>query len=573
MFKEHPRAVFAAAALWLLGIFLGVSFIRSAAATYDEPVHLASGYSYWQEGRYRLNISDHPPLAEMLSAVPLLFMKPQLNRTHPYWIQMRRYPFADDFLYNNSIPPGTLLNAGRTFSLIVLWTALAVMLFFWGMRLGGPAAGVASVGAGAFSPVLISNISLVTTDGLAAVLFFAAFFILSVRPLTRVRFAAGGICTGLALASKFSMIVLPAFILGLLLLEHGFLARPEAREGIVKKKGKKKKKEAERALPRFDWPGLGIAIVCAFAALAVVYRFGQLDLFFSGLRSTLSRLGGGRSSFLYGEYSLTGFALYFPIALLIKTPLPILGLGMATALAWGRRLQRDRLWVLLPAIAYFAVALTAKVQIGVRHLLPMIPLLALVAGCGVGALWSAGGKARGFAVMLALWTTISVGRNFPYQLAYFNEIAGGTSGGHHWLADSNLDWGQGLKGLADVLARKGNPPIYLSYFGVADPSAYGISYVSVIPNWNVKRWGDDVDPSASKRLYFAISATNLQAVYIRDRTTFYWLKRRRPIETIGGSIFLYDLTEDKEGRAALARILTMSGHPRSPSLVGPLLLQ
>ncbi len=573
MLKEHPRAAFAAVALWFLGVIFGVSFIRSAAATYDEPLHLASGYSYWHQGRYKLNISDHPPLAEMVSAVPLLVLKPVLNRSHPYWINMRRYPFADDFLYNNRVGHGRLLNAARGFSFLLLWTALAGMLFFWGMRLGGPSAGVAAIGAGALSPVLVSNLSLVTTDGLAAIFFFAVFFLLSVKPLTRGRFAAAGICTGLALASKFSMIVLPAFVLGLLLLDHGFLARPDSREETIKKKGKTKKREAERSLPKFDWLGLGIAVVCAFVALSAVYRFFQFDLFISGLRSTLSRLGGGRSSFLHGAYGLKGFVMYFPIALLVKTPLPILGMGLGTALVWGRRVDRGLLWALLPAVAYFGVALTAKVQIGVRHLLPMIPFLALWAGCGIAAFWDQAGKARVFAAVLGLWAMVSVGRVHPHQLSYFNEIAGGMNGGHRWLVDSNLDWGQNLKGLAKILAARGNPPIYLSYFGVADPSAYGIDYVSIIPNWNVTRWGNAADPAASGRVLFAISVTNLQAVYIPDRKIFSWLKELHPIETIGGSIFLYDLTENQAGRRRLAELLTRTKHPRHPSLVGSLLLQ
>ena len=573
MLKEHPRAAMAAVALWLLGVFFGVSFIRSAAATYDEPLHLASGYSYWQKGRYRLNISDHPPLAEMWSAVPLLVMKPQLDRSHPYWINLRRYPFSDDFLYNNRIPPGTLLNAGRIFSLLTLWTALAAMLFFWGIRLGGPAAGIGAVAAGALSPILLSNLSLVTTDGLAATLFFAVFFILSERPLSRKRFAAAGTCIGFALGSKFSMIVLPAFAAGLLLLEHGLLARPEAREETVKKVGKKKKRERERSAPGFDWLGVGIAVVCALVALAIVYRVVYFPMFVWGLKATLTRLEEGRSAFLHGAHSTTGFAMYFPIALLVKTPLSVLGVGLATALIWGRRPGRDNIWVLLPAVAYFGISLTSKVQIGVRHLLPMIPFLALWAGCGAAILWEKAGRVRILVALLGAWALVSVARAHPYQLAYFNEIAGGVDGGHRWLADSNLDWGQDIEGLGRLLSKRGNPPIYLSYFGVADPSAYGIKYVSVLPNWNVKRYGDAIDPAASGRILYAISITNLQTVYIADKTIFDWLKERRPIETVGGSIFLYDLTKDRAGRRHLAELLVRSGHPRHPSLVGTLLLQ
>ena len=35
----------------------------------------------------------------------------------------------------------------------------------------------------------------------------------------------------------------------------------------------------------------------------------------------------------------------------------------------------------------------------------------------------------------------------PFELTYFNVLAGGPLGGRRILSDSNLDWGQGLKGL------------------------------------------------------------------------------------------------------------------------------
>jgi hypothetical protein len=574
--REHPRAALAAAAFWLLGIFMGVSFIRSAAATYDEPVHLASGYSYWHSGPYRLNISDHPPLAEMWAAVPLLAMRPVLNRAHPDWIRMRRYPFADDFLYRNRIPPGTMLNAARLFCLLTVFGAVGFVLFAWGMRIGGPAAAVGAVAAGALSPVLVSNAAIVATDGLAAAAYFAAFYMLSERPLTRVRFAAAGAAVGVALASKFSMVLLPAFAAGLLLLDHGFLARPDAREEggerADKKKGKRRR-ERERSLPGFDWGGALLASAVAAFVVALAYKFGQLPLFFDGLKSTIFRLGGDRASYLLGKHSVTGFPLYFPIALLVKTPLAVLLAGLGAALVWGRKPERTTVWAVLPALAYFATALTSKLQIGVRHLLPMLPFLALWAGCAAGWLWEARGRFRAAAVALAVWAALSVGIAHPYYLAYFNEIAGGVSGGHRWLADSNLDWGQDVEGLAEYLRERGNPPIYLSYFGVADPSAYGLRYVPVVRNWNVPRDGHRVDPAASGKVLYAISATMRQTVYRPDKRMFDWLKSRKPVAEIGGSVFLYDLTADPEGRRELARLVLKYESPEAAGLAKSLLLQ
>ena len=80
-----------------------------------------------------------------------------------------------------------------------------------------------------------------------------------------------------------------------------------------------------------------------------------------------------------------------------------------------------------------------------------------------------------------------------------------------------------------------------------------------------------MDPSLSGRVLFAVSVTNLQCVYFADKTLFDWLKARAPLRTPGRSIFLYDLSSDKEGKRRLARLLALSG--RDPGLFGKRLLE
>ena len=63
----------------------------------------------------------------------------------------------------------------------------------------------------------------------------------------------------------------------------------------------------------------------------------------------------------------------------------------------------------------------------------------------------------------------------PFELTYFNVLAGGPMGGRHILSDSNLDWGQGLKGLARL--QRSEPEfrdLTLYYFGDTDPAYYGV---------------------------------------------------------------------------------------------------
>lgn len=548
MARKGVLAVLGAAAA--LHLFLGLSFIRSAAATYDEAVHLASGYSYWKTGRYRLNIMDHPPLAEMLSAVPAVFLGPSLLTGHPDWSAMRLYHYADAFLFKNTVDAERLLNSGRIFLYLLLSGLLLGALFLWGRRLGGEEAGVAAVFAAALSPVVVSNLPLAATDGTSSVFFFLAFWLLSFEKKSRGVWAAAGFCAGLALASKFNMIVLFPLAGGMLALDS-YLA------------GKNR--------PKFSWEGAGLALACVAAAVVLVYRVGEVPYYLKGLAATLKRLDQGRSAFLHGKHSVTGFAAYFPVALALKTPLPVLGLAAAGFWVWLKNRSRAGLWACLPALGYFAAALTAKVQIGVRHLLPIFPFLALAAGCSAAALWNSGAKKRAAAAALGVWALVSVLSAHPHQLAYFNELIGGSKNGYRWLVDSSLDWGQDLKGLAEVLKERGSPPVYLAYFGSADPDYYGIRYVPAGMCCNVTRAGGEADPAAEGKVLFAVSATNLQAVYFREKGLFSWLKEREPETVIGHSIFLYDLTRDAEGRRALSRLVLLGGG--GPSRARALLLK
>ncbi|MBI4051549.1 MAG: hypothetical protein HY400_03495 [Elusimicrobia bacterium] len=345
--------------------------------------------------------------------------------------------------------------------------------------------------------------------------------------------ALAGVMTGLALASKFNMIVLPVLLIGT------YLWKRSSKEAI---------------------PVLLVWGACAFLALAMVYRGAQLPLYGKGLWATIHRLGEGRSSFLMGEYSLTGFWGYFPVAFSIKTPIPLLLLGFGALFAAVFRREFSPVWVLMPMLGYFAVALTSKVQIGFRHLLPLFPFFVLMAGHLAGWLFQQRGAAALFVLFLALWQAVGVWRMDFRYLAYFNEWVGGPSKGYQYLVDSNLDWGQELKSLGQELHRLGDPPVYLSYFGSADPAAYGIRYKPVLTVSNVEnRKVERVHPAQAPQILLAVSATNLQAAYWADRHVWDWLKNREPLRGLGYSLFLYDLTKDGEGLKRLADLFTRLG--------------
>ena len=525
-------------------LFLGFSFIRSAAPTYDEAVHLASGYSYLKTGRYRLNVMDHPPFAEMWAALPLLPAAPHLFTQHPDWVHARVYHYADLFLYKNLLPAETMLNRARAFSFATWTLLLGAALVIWAWRAGGPAAAAGAAFAQAFCPALLSNFALVTTDGASAALFFAACAAAAMNGFDpdsgvpgpgrsrSLPWILAGVLSGLALASKFNMVLLPPLLFAL---------------GTIDALASKPCRPPPAAL---WW-----MLIAAAVALAVPYRFSAVPLWWDGFSATLSRMGEGRRSFFLGRISTTGQWQYFPVALAIKTPVPLLLLSAVGFLRAFRLGWRRAMWILVPPLLYMAVAMTAKVQIGYRHVLPVVPFLLLWAGLACAWLWERGLTGRAALACLGLWLAAGTVRVAPDQLAYFNELVGGPDRGYESLVDSNLDWGQGLKPLSAELRRLGGPPVYLAYFGTADPADYGIRYYPLGISRNVDRPGNEKDPAASGRVLVAISATNLQGTYYPDPSAFAWLKSRKPLAVAGRSIFLYDLTGDVEGRRRLAALL------------------
>jgi hypothetical protein len=80
------------------------------------------------------------------------------------------------------------------------------------------------------------------------------------------------------------------------------------------------------------------------------------------------------------------------------------------------------------------------------------------------------------AVMILASLGLNTFRSHPWELTYFNEFVGGPELGRRILADSNLDWGQGLLQLREMqCTRPELNSLTLFYFGDVAPSVYEIS--------------------------------------------------------------------------------------------------
>jgi hypothetical protein len=257
-----------------------------------------------------------------------------------------------------------------------------------------------------------------------------------------------------------------------------------------------------------------------------------------------------RAAYLLGEIRLTGWWYYFPLAMLFKTPVATLAVWLVYG-GFGiwlviRRWRQRGAWgwtaacLIVPVGMYVFSAMTSNINLGIRHALPVYPLLYVT--CGVvfqRIVTRFGSRALLAASLLFVILIIETLSAWPNYIAFFNRAVGGTRNGIHLLADSNLDWGQDLKTLRQWQVQHPDTPLAFgplysdeppgSYFGTADPAAYGIVATPL----------GAADVEALKQTHvLAISASLLQGVYGKQFASYRDLP---PTEVLGGTIYLYDL--------------------------------
>ncbi len=524
------------------------------SAAFDEEYHVAAGYAYLKTGDFRMSTS-HPPLVDALGALPLLFMEGlALPTDHSSWAQDDYFIFSDVFLWQANDNPQQILVNGRL-AIITLATLLVAALFVWARQMAGPAAGWIALALAVFEPNLIANGRLLTTDlGLTLFLTLTMWRLWAwqQRP-SLCNLLLTGILAGCTMAAKFTGLMVWPMVAGVLVIER-----------------------LETGDWRF-WRGrilqslvssLFLLILIAYTTLWAIYRFDFGPI--PGSRFPLPVPAPfypysvwdtfmvieeqPKAAYLLGEVSDRGWWYYFPVALALKTSLPLLGLtavGLFIAVkdkGWGKTAV---LW--LPPLLFMLLAMTGRITIGYRHILPVVPFLILLAA-QVGRRLAIGDwrlrRASNLQslvtnlpiLLLLLWHATGSLRLWPHQEAYFNELAGGPENGRALLVDSNVDWGQDLIALHQLLLERGIDEVYLSYFGTALPEKYGIRY-RPLPGFMRFPAGAEVDaynPYTPPPGWYAISATSLRLGLMLQNTDLYaYFQDKEPVACAGYSICLY----------------------------------
>jgi hypothetical protein len=536
------------AALLGLHVALALWAASGESVTADEILHLTGGYFYDKFGDYRIQ-PENGNLPQRWAALPAWLMNapPPPMADNVYWRTSDASPVGYQFFYETGHDHWPMLMAGR--GMIALFSAAAGLLVFcWARRLFGNGGGFLALTFYALDPNLLAHAALATSDA-AAVLFLlvaCGAFWRHLREPTPGTGALSAVVFGLTCVTKYSaVLLLPVMVLllgwrilvepagqrarwlklaPLTLVAHGATAvfviwaffgfRYSGFAGGVQ--------AADHftvpwngVLPYIGWQGRVVQFCREWRLLPEAFLYGY---------SWVIQSAQARGAFLAGEYSITGWVGFFPCAFLWKTPLALLAAMALGPVALWRRWKNpavtavDDLTLVAPLLTLFAVywafSLASHLNIGLRHILPVYPVLFILVG-GLAAPGVLTGTRR--IVLPALLVLGLIGANLriaPHYLAFFNMLAGGPANGWRLLVDSSLDWGQDLPGLKKWLQQNnsgtGAQPVFLSYFGSGEPDYYRIE-ATRLPFVNGFKFPHPwYQPTGG---LYCISATMLQQVY------------------------------------------------------------
>lgn len=548
--RLNPLA-FCAALLVTFAVARIVATYRVFNQTYDEPAHIACGIEWLDQGRYRY---EHPPLARANAAVenpPLARVAAALG---PYFLGSRSSGLKSVYEEGNGI-----LYAGnhyfRTLALarvgILPFLVIACALVWsWTRRLFGAGAALASTLLFTMLPPVLAHSGLATPDMACATFVFASIYAFSrwlECPAWRQSLLLGA-STALAALSKFSSLVfLPASMLAVLLL-YWFIERPPLaafRRNALRRTGSLI--FAASVLFPMIWAGYRFSVGRVTAEdrpYETIDRYlpessVPAHEFFDGIGEVEYHNARGHESWLLGEYRTDGWWYFFPVVIAVKTPIAFLllcSIGFFRLARQSVAKIRWQEWVPGACAAMILlVCMLNKIDLGVRHILPIYPLLAMVAGLGLARLVEAGRTRKTAAacgVVLALWLVVSSVWSHPDYLAYFNESVGRKP--ESVLAESDLDWGQDLQRLSDKLKQLGVKEVSLAYFGTADPTRHGLPTIKpLLVYQRTTGW------VAVSLHVMTISAAAMQKARHTSTPPLSWLNEERPVTRVGKSIDLY----------------------------------
>jgi hypothetical protein len=526
-----------------VGVVLVLSLVAAgrAVSTYrefdvvtgDEGRHIAASVEVYQLPSHGACVHN-PPLPRFLNGLLPYLAGVRLDPAHP-----DKWPWVVESSQNYY---RTLVLA-RLGTLAFLPLLLAYT-YLWGACVLGRSAGYLAALVVSLCPNIIAYSAIVSTDLAATATVMAATFHLyrwSEEP-SWGRAAGAAVACGLALMTKFSAVAfLPPIVLAYLFLGKSRLPSPRrlfgqaalavavigvliwVLYGFPTRTITRAEDQPHEEIDRLVKPGS--------LAQRALYRVTEASFyppldFLNGLLE-LSRQGKkGQASYLLGGSKYGGWPHYYPVMIAVKATLPLLLLAVVGVV----RPNRGLWYVAAAIVAMLVPSAFSTINIGVRHVLPVFPLLGVLAAAGFLRLWKRRRALAALAGLLLLWHGTESAAAHPDYLTYFNPIARGRE--DHFTVDANLDWGQDLGRLARFCRREQIGSLHYRCFGTTPPEFLGISAVLLRPEDRPQGW-------------VAISQSYLHNLGVDEglipEPGYSWLRRETPRARIGKSILVYFL--------------------------------
>ena len=565
-----PEALPQRRILWLAAIFLGILLgtslvgVHLDSPTMDEPVHLVRGLSYWWVGDTRLGYA-HPPLADALLALPAsLVGSPADLTSFPAWAGGDTGKLAEQWFLARWAEARGLLVIARHVN-VLFSCLLGLYLFRFARRHFGDRAALATLGLHCLHPTLLAHGRLVTTDlpiTLATTIAVGEAATHFQQPRLRT-----AITTTLAVAAAFCIKYSAVFLVPLLLVLGFFFAWRGGAEGDAPtRRGRLGRFAAHagavtlatvlavNAAYGFQRTGWTVERILAepepqsyiskrenqrllenrspIAHLPRSFRVPLPYTYVFGLSMVSVQSHDGHATYFLGMRAGGGWGGYFPVMLLVKNPLAVLVLlGMGLAAAIRRRRKPDRIaGTLLAACGLFlAMSMGSNINIGVRHVLPVMPWFVLGAGVTFARLWqeATGRRTRVLLALLGAGTFTSAIAWYRHPIGYFNAVCLGPVFGP-FVSVVGEDWGQDMADVAAALKAQNLGPVYYHRYGWMmgrELEARGVAFARL-------RCGERPGPGV---------AVIHSVTRARNPDCHPELFAREPLFTVNGRIFVYTL--------------------------------
>jgi hypothetical protein len=538
------------------------------SVTSDESIHTASAYLAITRGDFRFD-PEHPFLFKYLTALPILAIQPNLpendrvlwNTAEPSlydsWRESRTWSDAWLFSSDNNANqmvflmriPGVLVFAGLIF---VTWYLIRE---WFGQR-----AAIWAAFFTATNPTLLAHAATTNTD--VPLVFTLSLALLACwrlyqEPARLIRWLYIGASIAIIVGTKHSGVLFVPIILGwsaycVLRIKPDRLKRLCASFAVIvltswallwatyafqspfrpftgSNQPQTDLRSTDEKLAKLGIPNTEVLLKNARYILPADYV--------KGLSMVLVGGSNGRPTFIWGNEYPFGQWFFFPLSTLAKTQLVILGLGVIAVVQAFRKRTPYKEWhpitpaLLLFAGIFLAFSLNSKLNLGIRHISPVLWIGGIALGCWFASITYAKPRRKQWVVLLVLIGTLTpLAAQSENLIGFANSIARARGPIFTTLHDSNLDWYQSrekvIRIASECAARRGVATVYMNPDGIGESVRYYQEAIrrsgDIAPDF---RWFNPVVYTGADRTTSEVSGEQLITVLGANQLTEGYVNR------------------------------------------------